>query len=187
MRNLKSIMVLAAMLAVAGPAAAQLVNGDFSAGLSGWTIASSGSGLVLGNSYGNPGPSVMLSGEGNDTNVGTASIAQTFLCGDGGVTGSCAIAFDYMCEASLSSVVHFTVELDNIVVFTVDHDVTMAAFTPVAFSAPCGEHTLKFTASNAVAGIFNHWYIGLDNITASCQAAVADEARSWSAVKATYR
>lgn len=171
-------------LAGAGPAGAQLVNGTFDGGLNGWTVTATGGGGAMVLSTGNPGPAAYLWDMYD--NAGTATLSQTFNCG-GGSDGVCFLSLEYATDVTGGANMAVTVTLDNVVVYSATHPSTVTTYTPVLFSAPCGEHTLAITAGSTASWGFAHWMLILDNVTASCVPPVSTEARTWSGLKVMYR
>lgn len=181
-----STWILAGILAVAAssPAAAQIANGSFDGGLAGWTATTVGSGDATVMGTGNPAPGAWL--WNSDDGAGSTTLAQTFNCGGNG-DGMCFLSLEYATDVTGAANMNVTVELDDMVVYSAVHPGTVSTYTPVLFSAPCGEHTIEITAGSTATWPFAHWMMILDNVTASCVPPVSTEGRSWSSLKATYR
>lgn len=174
----------ALVLAGAVPATAQILNGTFDNGLTGWTVTTTGSGSATIFTNGNPAPGARLwNGFGQ---AGSATLTQTFNCG-GGSDGSCSVSLDYATDTLYGSHMVVTVTLDNVVMYIANHNGGVTAYTPVQFSVPCGQHTLAISASSTSTSLFSNWMTYVDNVTASCVPAVSTEGSTWSSLKATYR
>lgn len=180
-------LAIAVALAAAGaaPAVAQVNNGTFDAGLAGWTVTTTGGGGVAVVSNGNPAPGVRLWNQFD--NAGSATLTQTFECG-GGAEGMCFLSLDYATDVT-GGVTNMavTVKLDNVVMYSTIHNSTVMTYTPVLFSAPCGQHTLEISAGSSATLPWSNWMMIVDNVTAACVPPVSTERSTWSGLKATYR
>lgn len=180
-------LAIAGALALAGaaPATAQIINGTFDAGLTGWTATTTGDGGATVFSNGNPAPGARLWNWGNAS--GSATLTQTFECG-GGAEGLCFLSLEYATDVT-GGVTNMavTVKLDNVVMYSAIHNSTVATYSPVLFSAPCGQHTLEISAGSTATQPWANWMMIVDNVTASCVPPVSTEGSTWSGVKATYR
>lgn len=174
----------ALVLAGAFPATAQILNGTFDNGLTGWTVTTTGGGSATVFTNGNPAPGARLwNGFGH---AGSATLTQTFNCG-GGSDGSCSLSLDYATDTLYGSNMVVTVTLDNVVMYSANHNGGVTAYTPVQFSVPCGQHTLAISAASTSTSLFSNWMMFVDNVTASCVPPVSTEGSTWSSLKATYR
>jgi hypothetical protein len=172
----------ALVLAGAFPATAQILNGTFDNGLTGWTVTTTGGCSATVSTNGNPAPGARL--WNND--AGSATLTQTFNCG-GGSDGSCSLSLDYATDTLVGSKMVVTVTLDNVVMYSANHNGGVTAYTPVQFSVPCGQHTLGISAASTSTSPFSVWMMFVDNVTASCVPPVSTEGSTWSSLKATYR
>jgi len=86
---------------------------------------------------GNPAPGARLWDNVND--AGSATLTQTFNCGGTG-DGLCFLSLEYIADTTYGSNMAVTVTLDNVVMYSANHNGGVTAFTPVEFSVPCGQH-----------------------------------------------
>lgn len=180
-------LAIAGVLALTGatPATAQISNGTFDNGLTDWTATTTGGGDVsVSSTNGNPGPGIWL-WNGFD-HAGSATLTQTFNCGGNG-DGVCFLSLEYATDVTGGTNMAVTVKLDNVVVYSANHNGTVQTFMPVLFSAPCGPHTIEISAASTNTSLFSHWMMIVDNVTASCVPPVATDGSTWSSLKATYR
>ncbi|MBK7772364.1 MAG: hypothetical protein IPI48_18070 [bacterium] len=180
-------LAIAGALALAGaaPVAAQILNGTFDNGLADWTVTTTGNGAATVFTNGNPAPGARL--WNGFSNAGSAALTQTFNCGDGTGEGLCFLSLEYATDTTHGSNMAVTVTLDNVVVHSASYNGSVTAFTPVQFSVPCGQHTLKISAASSSASLFASWMTFVDNVTAACVPPVSTEGSTWSSLKATYR
>jgi len=179
-------LAIACILALAGtaPAAAQILNGTFDNGLTDWTVTTTGGSAATVFTNGNPAPGARL-WDGFD-NAGSATLTQTFNCGGTG-DGLCFLSLEYATDTVFGSYMAVTVTLDNVVMYSANHNGGFTAYTPVEFSVPCGQHTVGISAASTRTSIFSSWTMYVDNVTASCLPPVSTDGSTWSSLKATYR
>ena len=156
-------------LILGGSAAAQINNGDFSAGGAGWTVASPGGFWVV--EFlpvdGNPdGHAHMHSPFGNSE--GEACISQVFDCGTPGDPGVCGITLDYRHETWDSGPLagRVRVFLDGQLVHTSPSE-DVQPWTTIELSTPCGTHEIALCLQVDAGN--NGWDAGFDNVTAQCK------------------
>ncbi len=153
---------------VASRAEAQLVNGDFEDGVTGWTVG----GVVLTSGFGGCPPSTHPSGPGLILGFpGTGSISQQFECGGG--SGACTIVTAFEASSVVpGSTIRVFVDgelLDE------QSDVACGVSEVVV---DCGTRTLLIEGTNLV---------NLYLVTASCGPSTATESGSWGNVKELFR
>ncbi len=183
---MRPLLLLAALaLLCAAPVSAQVLNGDFTTSIASWTTSSTGPSVSHHPSNGNPGGAAYIF---YNWTAGNASLMQTFNCGtshDGG--GNCAISLDYRYYLSAGTEIQVVVEIDNVVVYTVNLTSENSQWITVPLAVACGSHDLKITANTITMGSFGSWSVFVDNVTAECTEIVADESQTWGAIKGIYR
>jgi hypothetical protein len=175
-------------LALAGPASApaQVVNGDFEQGGTGWnallpndrwTISFPAQG-------GNPDGYGRIQSPFGDSG-GTGCITQTFLCGEQGGPGLCTITVDYQhgtIDANKNAG-RVLIRLNNQVVYTSPPE-NQSPWRTINFTSPCGlqrlELCLEVDAGN------NGWAACFDNVEAECHRPTPSEDGTWGRIKAIY-
>lgn len=170
-------------------ASAQVVNGDFSAGSTGWSTASSGSAAVQFTSFGWPADSVNLRRIHTLTGdlTGTASVSQIFECTAEGEGGVCDIRLDRLINTN-GPVVTFRVIVDGELVHSFAHGpLHRNDWTPVTVQVGCGLHTLVIAATATVSTSEDDWNVNVDNVVGVCEGSVANEGRTFGSLKAIYR
>ncbi|MBK6897784.1 MAG: hypothetical protein IPH09_00435 [bacterium] len=187
MRHL--LLTILALALLAGTAAAQVTNGTFDSGLTGWATAATLNGSVAWDTFGFPANAARLGATNPPLGLptGSASIAQSFGCGGSFDEGSCVVSLDYAVASSFGAVIRVEVKLDNNVVWSSDHSSNWSGVIPVSFTAPCGLHNLEVSATYQSGGFHDGWRCWVDNVTAECVPTVAAETEAWGAVKAGYR
>lgn len=186
---IRLIALCLACILAATAATAQVVNGDFSAGPTGWTPAASGSAGVQFTAFGWPADSVNLRRVwtlmGDLT--GTASVTQTFECNGEGEGGTCDIRLDRLINTN-GPVVTFIINIDGDLAHSFTHGpLHRSDWTPVTVQVGCGLHTLVIGATATVAANEDDWNVNVDNVVAVCEGSVANEVRTFGALKAIYR
>ena len=178
-------LVLAVALLLPCSVRAQIVNGDFEAGGTGWTVSVppgwTGSFPPAG---GNPnGFGQIMSPFGNSG--GEGCLRQQFLCGEGAPASFCRITLDYLLHnvdaSSLSGRV--VVMIDNVQKF-VSPPADDIGWTSISFSVPCGTHEIELCLQVDAGN--NGWRAGFDNVKAFCETNVGVDNRTWGGVKALY-
>ena len=179
--------LLTALLAT--NAAAQVTNGDFAAGPTGWTPGASGSAAVQFTAFGLPDFSANLRRVVTITGgpLGTASISQDFECTGEGEHGTCDIRLDRLINTN-GPVVTFRVWVDGIIMHEFAHGpLNRNDWVPVTVQVGCGMHTLVIAASATVASDSDDWNVNVDNVSGVCEGSVATQGATFGALKATYR
>jgi hypothetical protein len=182
------IITALAILTLALPASAQLINGDFEdpAGI-GW-------GITLPNpdwtgeirpAGGNPdGYAYLMSWYTDPLSEGTGLFGQTFDCGDD-PANVCVITLDYshglVDASSLSGRV--VIYIDGVLVHT-SPPVDYQPWTTVTFSVPCGIHLLEMGLEVDAGN--NAWEACFDNVRAECDDSVPTIDRDWGDIKALF-
>lgn len=185
---MRTMLTLAsfAVLALAPAAGAQVTNGDFASGLSGWTVATPNGDWVTGTDdvdaidgdhafirspFGGPG--------------GQGSLTQEFDCGPD-ESGICTIDVTYRLDAidatAGSAVVRIFVDgVEEHVSSPTDF---FLDWTTTSIEVDCG--TVELSLVLDVEPENNGWIASFDQIAADCDDAVRNDSRSWSAVKAMF-
>lgn len=182
-------LACALLLLLSFTATAQVVNGDFSAGPTGWTPAASGSAGAQFTAFGWPANSVNLCRVCTLTGdlTGIASVTQTFECNGEGEGGTCDIRLDRLINTN-GPAVTFIINIDGDLAHSFTHGpLHRSNWTPVAVQVGCGLHTLVIGATATVAANEDDWNVNVDNVVAVCEGSVAYEARTFGALKAIYR
>lgn len=177
-------LVAAAMLACAATGQAAILNGDFAAGGSNWQVTQPGNWTIsFPAAGGNPGGWGSIQSPFGGAG-GTGCIMQTFICGDQGQEGTCTITFDYFLRQIDAG--DFTGRIQ------VRAGGAVFTFAPTddgwhrgEIRVPCGVVVLELCLQ--VDPTNNGWLAGFDNVMASCDGVVADEATPWGNIKALYR
>lgn len=187
MRHL--LLTILALGLLAGTAAAQVANGTFDSGLTGWAASATVNGSVAWDTFGLPANSARLAATNPPLGlpVGSATITQSFGCGGSFDTGSCVVSLDYLVSSSFNAVVRVEVKLDGNEMWSSDHSTSWGDVVPVSFAAPCGLHHLEVTATYQSGGFHAGWACWVDNVRAECVPTVAGETAAWGAIKAGYR
>jgi hypothetical protein len=183
MRRTLSILTLAlALLPVA--ATAQVVNGDFEAGGTGWSTSIPAQwSITFPPAGGNPdGHALIQSPFGNSG--GEGCIAQTFLCGTD-PQGPCIITLDYRHRSIDASPLTGRVRIfiDDTLVHTSPPS-NLQDWTTVTFTAPCGEHTIRLCLQVDAGN--NGWQAAFDNVRAICDIPIGAERTTWGLIKRLY-
>ena len=183
--HFRSPCVIALLLALVFPAVAgaQIVNGDFENGGSGWT------GGTFPSTGGNPNGYGRSESPASGNNGGDYTIEQTFTCGSVGDNGSCHITLDYKLDF-LGGTPGFGVVkiiVDRVTMYTSpagDH----IPWTPVAFDVPCGTHRIALDLSITNNTSNHHWVAAFDNVVATSNCgSTATRGGTWGNVKILYR
>lgn len=171
---------------LSAPAAAQITNGDFSNGMTGWTTASSPPVTVYQYlAFGLPTPSALFSAPISSP-LGFASTSQTFQCGSGAEAGTCVIAFDYYVDVS-SATVKIEAIVDGTTEYTLTRNTDTGGWVHAVVNVECGERALTVKVTCTSAGPFANWQVYVDNVTGACEVPVPTEASTWGKIKALYR
>lgn len=183
-RQVLAFLILATLgLGAATAATAQIVNGDFSTGIGGWTPLSTGPTVGWHPSAGNPGGTAYFYHNGG----GNAELSQTFSCGSAHGNGNCNITLDYHISVNGGAQIQVSVEVDGIAGFTAVHAAEDPAWHTVPLTVPCGDHTLTFKVHTIALPFLARWDVFLDNVAGECVAVVGDDVQDWGALKAQYR
>jgi hypothetical protein len=190
MRHIALLVVLAGAFALASSAGAQVVNGDFEAGGTGWSVdrpatwvPGDGSTIEFDAAGGNPnGFAYMHSPWGASGGLGR--ILQTFICGTD-PSGECLITVDYRHRSVDASPLTGRVKIfvDGVLKHTSPPS-NDQPWTTVTISAACGPHVLALCLEVDPGN--NGWEAGFDNVTAHCDVQVDVAPSTWSTVKHLY-
>lgn len=187
MRHL--FLTILALGLLAGAASAQVTNGTFDSGLTGWAASATVNGSVAWDTFGLPANSARLGASNPPLGlpVGSATITQSFGCGGSFDDGSCVVSLDYVVASSFGAVIRIEVKLDGNQVWSSDHSSNWSGVIPVSFTAPCGLHNLEVSATYQSGGFHDGWRSWVDNVTAECVPTVATDAAAWGTLKTMYR
>jgi hypothetical protein len=166
---------------------AQITNGDFTSGLTGWTTSTSGLVTVGAHSIGNPSFGAHIGAESNAPQFpeGSGSISQSFFCGSSLQSGPCVVSFQYLfapyfCTAQLQ------VFVDGNEMYSAVHS-SAYNWATHNFSVGCGAHTIEFRASYVSGFASTDWRFYFDNVAATCDSPLPVEESTWGRIKALYR
>ncbi len=187
MRHLILTILVLGLLASA--ATAQVTNGSFTGGLTGWATTTTGYGTVVADGFGSPANSARISANPPmfAWPAGTGSVSQSFGCGSSFENGYCMIALDYYFLRNGEATALFAVKIDGNEVYSNVHTANENGFIPLSFTAPCGLHTIEVTGSYLSGASLTNWGFWVDNVTAECVPVVPEEEASWGSIKAGYR
>jgi len=164
---------------------AQVTNGDFEAGGTGWTPdvpatwAVPPAGITFLAAGGNPNGFAHIQSPFGDSG-GTGCIEQTFVCGTD-QTAHCVITLDYMHRSIDASA--FTGRVKVIVDGNVEFTSAPSndqPWTTVTVVVPCGTHRLQLCLEVDPGN--NGWEAGFDNVRAVCDIPVGATEPTWGAV-----
>jgi len=183
MKPLRLLLPAAALaLALAAPASAEIMNGDFSAGASDWNVGQPPNWTVsFPAAGGNPdGYGRIDSPFGNS--AGTGSIFQTFQCGDPGIPGNCLITLDYRLDQIDASDLTGRVQIlvDGVAEYTSPPGPS-AGWVSVTITVPCGNHVLSLNLDVAAGN--NGWAACFDNVNSRCEPIVPTAPSTWGRIK----
>lgn len=181
---MRTLLLLTSLLLAAGSAAAQVINGDFEAGATGWVSTVPSGCPVVDPTGGNPGGCGILPYYTTSATC-DGSLSQTFNCGAPG--GNCEISFDYRVDflGGIGAVV-FGLTFDGGNTWPFNANGATAGWQSASVTVPCGPVTMSFGVVTATRTI-QDWEFRVDNVTASCVDPVAAETQAWGGLKATYR
>jgi hypothetical protein len=181
---MRIVVLLTSLLLVAGAAGAQVLNGDFEAGATGWTSTAGPGCPVIDPTGGNPGGCGVVPALSTTTQCG-GSLSQTFNCGAPG--GDCEISFDYRVDflGGIGATV-FGLTADGGVTWPFQTSGATAGWQSASLVLPCGPQTITFGVVVATATM-QDWEFRVDNVTAACVDPVSAETPAWGALKAQYR
>lgn len=184
MRAQLTRLTLTSVLLLAGTAAAQVINGDFEAGATGW-VSTAGPGCpVVDPVGGNPGGCGVVPFLANSSGC-EGSLSQSFSCGAPG--GACEVSFDYRIDflgGFGSAVFGLTADGGGSWPFSVSG--ATAGWQSASVVLPCGPQTITFGVVIATRTP-QDWEFRVDNVTAACVDPVSSESPAWGALKAQYR
>lgn len=183
MRKMLAMVGLTCLALGASTAAAQVFNGDFSAGIGGWTPSGNGPSVSWHPTFGNPAGSAYFYHNGG----GDAALTQGFLCGSGHGGGNCNITLDYRQYVMGGAQIQIIIEIDGIATYTMNHATEDAEWHTVALTVPCGDHLLSFKVNTLALPFLAGWSVFLDNVAGECVAVVRDQESDWGTLKALYR
>ena len=187
---IRSLLSLCILLLLVSPATAQIVNGDFEAGGTGWTVvlAPPGGGGPWTISFpaagGNPNGYANIHSPFGDSG-GESCITQDFQCGEAGTVGVCDISLDYrhMTWDSSPLAGRVNIYIDGVLVHT-SPPVDDQGWTGFSFVTECGPHRIELCLEVDPGN--NGWEACFDNVLAECDDNVPVQDGSWGAVKALY-
>ena len=186
MKLLRLLPVLA-LLAIPGAASAQITNGDFEAGSTGWlTSAPPGWSIEFPGSGGNPNGNARIVDPFGQPG-GTACIIQSFDCGLPDPTSECTIEFDYRLQnigqlGPLNGRVQ--VYVDGALRFQ-SPELALIEWTHISLALECGRHEIRLCLN--VDPINNGILVRFDNVTAMCEQGVPAIPSTWGKLKALYK
>jgi hypothetical protein len=181
---MRGLLLVPFFALLASPAAAQILNGDFEAGATGWVSTVAPGCPVVDPTGGNPGgcgvlPFYSLSADCQ------GGLSQTFDCGSPG--GDCEISFDYRVDfLGGSGAVVFGLTFDAGATWPFSVSGATTGWQSASVTVPCGTVAMTFGVVAATRTL-QDWEFRVDNVTASCVDPVAAETRAWGGLKATYR
>jgi hypothetical protein len=178
-----SKLFVAALLLCAAVAQADVLNGDFESGGTGWQVAvPTNWQTAFPAAGGNPGGYGAIQSPFGGAG-GTGCIMQTFVCGNVGEEGTCTITLDYsllQIDASDFSG-RIVIRIDGVAYTFAPND---SGWHSATFTVPCGVHVLELCLQ--VDPQNNGWRACFDNVEASCDGIVPSESTNWSTIKALY-
>ncbi len=180
----RSLLLASLALLCAAPASAQILNGDFTISIAPWSTSTTGPTVTHHPSAGNPGGAAYFF---YNFGGGGASLSQAFTCGTAHGDGACDVSLDYRYYLSGGAAVQVMVALDNLIVYGMTHSVESSQWITLPLAVSCGPHTIEIFANTISLGTFGSWSVFVDNVTAECTSTVAEETRTWGAIKGIYR
>jgi len=167
-------------------ASAQITNGSFDAGLTGWAPVVAGYGVISADGFGNPVNSVLFTTNNPSPNPpeGACTIYQQFECGPG--PGACLIKVDYIVFVNNGATIAFDVVIDGNTNVSY-YSTSTPGWVTFTTQVPCGSHLIAIAANFDSGPAFSTWSVYVDNVTASCEPVVRTEQSMWGRVKALYR
>jgi len=178
------IITVAAVALLAGNAAADVINGDFEDGGTGWTVVDPGewSGFFP-PAGGNPDGYATMRSPSEDS-AGIGCFWQTFMCGEFADDTECTITFDFRLEdfGADPGTGRILLVFDGVTTVLTDVPTDWQSYT---LTVPCGEHTIEFCLEVDEGSHF--WVASFDNVVAICSDEVAAEQHSWGAMKGLFR
>ena len=175
-------------LAFASVAGAQIANGDFENGGTGWRTAGTGATYTFPTTGGNPTGYARIESPASGLSGGDFTIDQNFDCGVAGGKTTCRMSVDYKLDF-ISGTPGFGVVkilVDRILKFqspASDH----IPWTAVTFEAPCGAHNITLDLAITNNTSTHNWVACFDNATSMCEATTAVSMSSWGRLKLIYR
>ena len=183
-RNALLLAASIALLISPSISAAQVINGDFEAGGTGWTPSPPPNWTItFPPAGGNPnGYARIQSPFGNSQ--GTACVTQSFQCGDDPAT-ECVITIDYQHGSIDSNPLAGRVKIfiDQVLVHTSPPSNNQPWVT-VTVTAPCGRHELALCLEVDKGN--NGWVACFDNVRASCETPTPIPEGTWGMIKSIY-
>lgn len=184
--KLLRLLPVMALLAIPVASSAQITNGDFENGNTGWLAGTPPNWTVnFLAAGGNPdGYAQILSPFGQSG--GTACITQEFDCGLPDPNSVCTIEFDYRLERidAGEKTGRVQVFVDGGLKFE-SPELDVIDWTHVSLTLECGSHEIKLTL-NVDDG--NHgWLACFDNVTARCESGVPTVPSTWGSLKVLYK
>ena len=138
---MRGLMVTILFSSLVTGASAQVVNGDFESGTTGWTLYGAGCAAVL-PTGGNPNGCAQILWT-SSTAACDGAIEQTFNCGSPG--GTCQVSFDYRMDLLTGfGATFFGVTIDAGVSYLYSTSSHGLGWQQVTVTMPCGMQTLRF-------------------------------------------
>ncbi len=186
-----SAIVLCLGILLSLPAAAQINNGDFEAGLGGWA-SEAPTGWVVSSmsSGGNPDGRALIQNDPYGLSAGHGCILQSFECGASAPNQYCIVSFDYLLQSfgMPGLTVHVSAVIDGAVQFDAAYTTSTPAWVSASATVPCGVHTLGLCLDVPPGGVEpTFWRVSFDNVTASCHPTIGVQPSPWGAIKRLFR
>jgi hypothetical protein len=164
---------------------AQITNGDFEDGPSGWSTVTSGPEFAVDITDANCGDGIQAQFYSDfDNPGGRACIAQDFTCGVEGADTVCTITLDYrfnLLSGSAGSA-RLLVSIDGEQLLSVS---PTGEWTQAAVDVACGQHTIEICMD--VVPSDNAWTACVDDVNALCTGVVSTDVQGWGTVKGLFR
>ena len=168
-------------------ASAQITNGSFDFGLTGWSSSVSGTCQISAVTYGNPFNSAWISAQNTppDPPEGAGTMTQQFECGTSSDPGVCVISVDYILFSNENPTIAIEVVIDA-TVHLFEYSAPTNGWVTFTTQVPCGSHGIAIAASFQNGSASSHWSMHFDNVTASCQGVIKTSPSTWGRIKALY-
>ncbi len=174
------------MLVASSIAGAQITNGNFENGSTGWNFNPNGGGsITFPSSGGNPGGYARIESPATNS-TGSYTIDQEFNCGNPGGITTCHVSVDYRLDliAGTSGASRLKIIVDRVTKYTApvaDH----IPWTTASFEVPCGHHNI--TLDLEITGGNSDWVACFDNVGATCDIPTPGRLSTWGRMKSLYR
>ncbi len=187
-RVLAALLVSVAGLTGAGPASAQLPNGDFELGGANWTVDAlpAGWSVYFPSVGGNPGGHALIRAPGNGSSREQACIRTRFDCGEPADLTICGLGYQVVLESSYPDLntARMCVWLDGRIEYC-DNANAYAGWTTWGSAIPCGAHEIAFCL--VVEPGSRDWSARFDNVNVVREISVPAAQATWGRVKVRYR